>query len=211
VQLEPSFEELKAVAGNVSRETFQTLIVFEKRFRSWNARINLVANSTLTELWRRHILDSAQLFRLAPEAKNWLDIGSGGGFPGLILAILLKERDGGRIQMVESNRKKAAFLQAMTGELSLPAEIRAVRIEDAPGQVRQPDIVTARALTALDGLLALSSPWLMKGATGLFHKGRDYRAEIAESSLNWRFDLIEHQSATESGAMILEIKELQAS
>lgn len=209
VRLERSFEGLQVLAGDVSRETFEALNAFEVRFRAWNARINLVSASTLDDLWNRHILDSAQLFKLAPVATNWLDLGSGGGFPGLIVALLLKDRTGGRIQMVESNRKKASFLQAMTGEFDLPAEILAIRIEDAPRRVRQPEIVTARALASLDQLLAWTSPWLSSGAKALFHKGRDYQAEIAESSLNWRFDLVEHQSATESGAMILEVSGLE--
>lgn len=205
-----SFESLQAVAKNVSRETFDALIAFEARFRTWNARINLVSASTLDDLWSRHILDSAQLFRLAPAgAMNWLDLGSGGGFPGLVLALLLKEKPGSRIQLVESNRKKAAFLQTMTGEFNLPAEIFAIRIEDAPAKVRQPDIVTARALASLTQLFNWTSPWVSREAIALFHKGRDYQAEIAESALNWRFDLIEHPSATESAAMILEIKHLQ--
>lgn len=198
-----------AVGGNVSRETFDRLTLFEKRFRAWNARINLVADSTLDDLWSRHIADSAQLFALAPHARTWLDLGSGGGFPGLVIAFLLKQTDGGTIHLVESNRKKAAFLQSIAGEFDLPAHVHAIRIEDAVGRVPLPDIVTARALASLDTLLALASPWLLVGSGAFFHKGRDYRAEIEESAHNWRFDLVEHRSMVDADSVILEISGLK--
>lgn len=199
----------KAVGENVSRETFDRLTHFEQRFRAWNGRINLVASSTLNDLWARHIVDSAQLFALRPKALTWGDLGSGGGFPGLIIAILLKQVDQGVIHLIESNRKKAAFLQAMVGELDLPARIYAGRIEDVVGRIPSPEIVTARALANLDHLLELTFPWLSAGTTALFHKGRDYRAEIAESAHNWRFNLIEHPSVVDPDSVILEIKTLE--
>ncbi|TJV08097.1 MAG: 16S rRNA (guanine(527)-N(7))-methyltransferase RsmG, partial [Mesorhizobium sp.] len=108
----------------------------------------------------RHILDSAQLARIKPEAKRWLDLGSGGGFPGLVLAFLLTERDGASIDLVESNRKKASFLQAVVGQFNLPARVFARRIDGAYGFVSTPQIVTARALASLPMLLELSAPWL---------------------------------------------------
>src|SRR5690606_10639381 len=110
------FDELRSIAGPVSRETFQQLIAFQSALLRWNQRVNLVSATTTSDSWRRHILDSAQLLTLAPDAKAWLDLGSGGGLPGIVLGILLKERDGAKIALVESNRKKAGFLQAMIGE-----------------------------------------------------------------------------------------------
>lgn len=206
------FDVLRKAAGdNVSRETFDLLTLFERRFRAWNSKINLVAVSTLQDLWERHILDSAQLFRLAPGARSWLDIGSGGGFPGLVVGFLLKDSRGGTVHLVESNRKKAAFLQSIIGEFDLPAQVHAVRIEDAVGQVPQPEIVSARALAGLDQLLGLASPWMSNGARALFHKGRDYRLEIEESAHNWRFDLIEHRSVIDEESVILEISGLESS
>ena len=145
----------KAVGENVSRETLDRLTRFEQRFRAWNTRINLVAASTLDDMWSRHIADSAQLFALSALARTWLDLGSGGGFPGLIIAFLLKQADSGIIHLVESNRKKAAFLQSIAGEFDLPVHVHAIRIEDAVGRVPQPDVVTARALANLDPLLQL--------------------------------------------------------
>lgn len=201
--------ELRDAAGTVSRETFQKLQRFESEFRRWSTRINLAAPSTLSELWRRHILDSAQLAALKPDALNWLDLGSGGGFPGAILAILLADRDGASIDLVESNQKKAAFLRTVLGMLAAPARVNVCRIEDAAGRVSRPQIVTARALAPLSPLLQLAEPWLGGGATGLFHKGREYASEVAESRDAWQYDLIEHVSKIDPASRILEIANLR--
>ncbi|MBN9446822.1 MAG: class I SAM-dependent methyltransferase [Bosea sp.] len=115
------------------------------------------------------MLDSAQLGLIEAKATRWVDLGSGGGFPGLVLAFLLAEREGGAIDLVESNRKKASFLQAVVGQFGLPARIVARRIEDAPALVPAPQVVTARALAPLSALLDLAAPWLSAGARGLFH------------------------------------------
>lgn len=202
--------ELRDVAGDaVSRETLDRLLAFEPVFTKWARRINLSAASTLDELWSRHILDSAQLMPLAPHAARWLDLGSGGGFPGLVAAFLLKERPGAHIDLVESSRKKAGFLQAMVGEFDLPAKVHAARIEDVKDRFSTAEIVTARALAPLPLLLGLASPWLSRGATGLFHKGRDYRSELRQSADLWAFDLVEHPSKIDPLGVILEISDLQ--
>ncbi|RWM16135.1 MAG: 16S rRNA (guanine(527)-N(7))-methyltransferase RsmG [Mesorhizobium sp.] len=204
-----SWTSLQETAGPVSRETFERLVEFETVFQKWNRRINLAAQSTQDDVWHRHILDSAQLARIKPEAKRWVDLGSGGGFPGLVLAFLLAERDGASIELVESNRKKASFLQAVIGQFNLPAKVIARRIDDAYPLVSTPQIVTARALASLPVLLDLSAPWLMAGARGLFHKGRDYRAELAESAQRWSFDLVEHASTTDAYGVIVELSDLR--
>jgi 16S rRNA (guanine527-N7)-methyltransferase len=204
-----SWKSLQEAAGPVSRETFDRLVAFEQLFLKWNRSINLAAPSTLDDVWRRHILDSAQLARIAPQAKRWVDLGSGGGFPGLVLAFLLAEREGAAIDLVESNRKKASFLQAVIGQFGLPARVVARRIVDSYPLVLEPEIVTARALAALPALLDLSAPWLTKGATALFHKGRDYRTEVEESTHRWGFDLVEHPSMTDPHGVILELSELR--
>ena len=201
------FDELQRVAGAVSRETFERLRAFEQLFRRWNQRINLVAGSTEGDLWRRHVLDSAQLARLRPDARRWLDMGSGGGFPGLVLAFLLAER-GGSIDLVESNRKKTGFLQTAIGTFDLPARVVAQRLDACYTLVQPPEIVTARALAPLTVLLEFAEPWLTTGARALFHKGRDYAAEVRESRIGWQFDLIEHQSKIDSTSRILEISGL---
>jgi 16S rRNA (guanine527-N7)-methyltransferase len=204
------YEQLRRVAGDVSRETFDALCAFADRFMQWNARINLVASSTQTDLWARHILDSAQILPLARSGTRFLDLGSGGGFPALITAFLLRGKTGAYVDMVESNRKKAAFLSDIVARFDLPAKVHACRIEDANGRIGRDacDVVTARALAALPKLLDLASPWLGGGATGLFHKGRDYAREVAEADNHWQFDMLVHPSATEPNAVILEISGL---
>lgn len=205
------FQALQDIAGPVSRETFHDLEAFEIMFREWATRINLVAASTLDDVWSRHILDSAQLWPLIPgDATKLLDVGSGGGFPGLVLAFLLKERPGGRIDLVDSNRKKTAFLQACAGRFALPAKVHSVRIGTEIRGLPQPEVVTARALAPLPDLLGLVFPWISRGARGFFHKGRDYRSELAESSDKWRFDLVEHPSKIDADSVILEISGLES-
>jgi 16S rRNA (guanine527-N7)-methyltransferase len=203
---EPGYDAFRVVAGNVSRETYRDVVAFAETFRKWAARINLVAPSTLQEIWPRHIMDSAQLGRIEPSATRWIDLGSGGGFPGAIMGLLLKDRPGGSIDLIESNGKKAAFLRSSLGELGAPARVHAKRVEDVYGTVRDPEVVTARALAPLAKLLDLAEPWLAAGATGLFHKGREYRREIQESSAAWTFDLVEHRSLTDSDSVILELR-----
>jgi 16S rRNA (guanine527-N7)-methyltransferase len=202
---------LEAIAGPVSRETSQRLEHFESTFRRWAARINLVAPSTLPHLWERHVLDSAQLVRLAPSALRWLDLGSGGGFPGAVVAILLRDRPGAQIDLVESNAKKCAFLKTALGELEVPARVHAARIEAFEGRADGYDVVTARALAPLPALLELASPWLTAGARALFHKGRDYRREVEESHDVWQFDLVEQPSVVDPEGVILDISGLRRS
>ena len=204
---EALFQELCRVAGPVSRETFLRLREFEHQFRKWSQRIDLAAPSALETLWSRHILDSAQLVPLAPDALRWLDLGSGGGFPGAVLAVILCEREGARIELIESNRKKASFLQTTLTTLGVPVRVHAQRIEQV--HVSVPEIITARALAPLPRLLDLSQPWLSQGVRALFHKGREYRAELEECHTAWRFDLVEHESAVSADGVILEITELR--
>lgn len=205
----PSYEEFCFVAGSVSRETFDSVVAFEALFRKWAVRINLVAPSTLDEVWQRHILDSAQIPRLAPDALRWVDVGSGGGFPGAIIALMLKDRPGAAIDLVESNGKKAAFLRTSLAELGAPARVHAKRIEETYGVVRDPEVVTARALAPLAKLLELTEPWLTSGARAFFHKGRDYRSEVEESSAVWVYDLLKHSSQIDANSVILEISNLR--
>ncbi len=206
---EKSLDALREIAGPVSRETFEHLLAFERSFLKWAERINLAAPSTLGDTWKRHILDSAQLLRLAPSEKQWLDLGSGGGFPGAVVCILLREREGAGVDLVESNRKKAAFLQTALGQLEAPARVYPRRIEDVYDAVKMPEVVTARALAPLPVLLDLVEYWVHAGARGLFHKGRDYRSEIEESVQHWSFDLLEHRSIVDPESVVLEIRNLK--
>lgn len=203
------FESLKRISPFVSRETVERLIAFEELFRKWSKAINLASPSTLADLWNRHILDSAQIFPLAEKARHWVDIGSGGGFPGIVTACYLADKPDSHIDLVESAGKKAAFLRTAAGHLHVPAQVHALRIEAVRDEIKCSDIVTARALASLDDLFDLSEPWLTGGATALFQKGRDYQREIDESRVRWDFDLVKHQSAIDQTSVILEISNLQ--
>lgn len=201
------YESLLAAAGPVSRETFSALMRYGETVRRWSPRINLVAPSTLGTIWERHILDGAQLLPLAGGARRWLDIGSGGGFPGAVIALLLADHPGGVVHLVESNRKKVAFLHAALAGERHAARIHPVRLETlSVGE--EVEIVTARAVAPLPVLLGLARPWLATGARGLFHKGRDFAREIEESRRAWHYDLIEHPSRIGDGSVILEIANL---
>jgi 16S rRNA (guanine527-N7)-methyltransferase len=172
----------------VSRETIVRLDAFVALLLKWQQTTNLVAPSTLSHVWTRHIADSLQLLRLAPEARTWVDLGSGGGFPGLVLACALPEM-GGRIQLIESNAKKSAFLREAARVLAVPALVHDARIKDFTASFDESvDVVTARALAPLDRLLTYAAPLLKSGAQGLFLKGRDVDAELTEAAKYWILD-----------------------
>ncbi len=203
------YDALIEVAGPVSRETFELLLEFELHFQKWAQTMNLVSASTIDDVWSRHILDSAQLLPLAPAALRWLDLGSGGGFPGIITAILMRGTAGAWVNMVEANRKKSSFLQMIVGQLNLPAKVHAVRIEATKG-IDAPQVVTCRALAPLPAIFDMTSTWLGDKTVGLFHKGREYRSEIRESADDWVFDLVEHRSRCDREGVILEVTNLTA-
>mgnify|MGYP001212029236 CR=1 FL=1 len=195
---------------SVSRETQQKLEHFAALFQKWAKTINLVAPSTIDELWQRHIADSAQIFQLSPEPQRWLDLGSGGGFPGVITAIFLAEAQDGWVHLVESNQKKAAFLRVALNETGARGSVHPLRIEAAPKALPDCDRISARALAELDQLLSYASGWMIgTNARAFFHKGRDYSAEIEKARGRWAFDLIKHKSAVEPDSVILEIGHLR--
>ncbi|KFB08519.1 16S rRNA (guanine(527)-N(7))-methyltransferase RsmG [Nitratireductor basaltis] len=201
------YEALVKIAGPVSRETFDRLLAFEQKFLHWSKSINLAAPSTLPHIWERHILDSSQLVTHVKHADSLVDIGSGGGFPGAILAIMLADRT--QVHLVESNRKKASFLNTVLHELGTPAQVHAKRIEDSYDLVGRADVVTARALAPLKLLLELASPWISGGASAYFHKGRDYQQEIAESDTLDSYDLLIHQDLVTKEGVILQLSKKQ--
>lgn len=196
---------------DVSRETWERLEHFSNLFRKWAKSINLVAPSTLPDLWNRHVADSAQIFQLSSKPQVWLDLGSGGGFPGIITAIFLKDMGEGWVHLIESNQKKAAFLRQALLETGGLGSVHISRIEDAPEIVDNVDAISARALADLDLLLSFSEPWMRKNARcrAFFHKGRDYRQETAKANGRWQFDLVEHPSAVEPDSVVLEIAGLR--
>jgi 16S rRNA (guanine527-N7)-methyltransferase len=204
------FGEPTADSLNVSRETFARLEVIVAQVRKWQPRINLISPGTLPEIWLRHIADSLQLWTLVSNARKWVDIGSGGGFPGLVIAAMMAEFPEARTTLIESNAKKCAFLRETSRLAALPVDVICGRIEQVlPGFEGPVDVVSARALASLDQLLHMTSPLIARGATGLFPKGQDVDGEIAEASRTWLFapDLI--QSETEANARIVVVTAIQ--
>jgi len=182
----------------VSRETIERLDVFVELFQRWQNAVQLVAPSTLSKLWTRHIADSLQLVDLAPGAKIWADLGTGGGFPGLIVAIALKEQVGVIVHLIESDQRKAAFLQEAGRVLNAPVKVHFQRIESVAKQVAPNlDIVTARALAPMTRLIELAYPFMKEGAKGLFLKGQYVDKELTEATKSWNIKWTVVPSRTE--------------
>lgn len=191
---------------NVSRETSERLETYAALLVKWNPAINLVSKSSLADLQTRHFADSAQLFALCPTtARHWVDLGSGGGFPGLVVAILAADvLPDLSVTLVESDARKAAFLATVVRETGILTKVLAERIESlAPLSA---DVLSARALAPLPQLLAFAERHLAPAGIALFPKGATHRSEIDESLADWRFDLREHPSKTDPLAVILEIE-----
>lgn len=193
---------------DVSRETFAALDRYVELLQLWQAKTNLIAPSTLTQVWTRHVADSLQFAALAPKAKRWVDIGSGGGFPGLVTAIVLRDQTDARVHLVESTEKKAAFLRLVIRELRLPARVHAMRIESAGDVLGEADAVSARALASLDTLFGIVSGRIRQDIPCYFAKGRGHEAEIAEASAHWGFTMVKHGSTVETDSVILEVSDI---
>jgi 16S rRNA (guanine527-N7)-methyltransferase len=192
-----------AAVVHADLESFATLL------RKWNAVQNLVSRETEATLWERHIVDSIQILPLLRRAdERILDIGSGGGLPAIPLAIALK---GGpaRFQLVEPITKKVAFLRQAIRELGLSAQVHAGRSDDFDSRETSYDVITSRALAALPTLLGLIHPFFGPETRAILHKGRDYARELEESRLAWNFDVVLTDSATETGAVLLQISNLR--
>lgn len=207
-------EEARALLESdfdVSRETFERLVVYVDLVRKWQKSQNLVAPSTLPQIWTRHVADSLQVWALHREATRWLDFGSGAGFPGLVTAICLADRPGAVVHLVESNRGKAAFLRTVARETGAPVVVHAERIETVTTEFDEPiEVVTARALASLSILVGFAAPFVARGAVAVFHKGQDFAAEITEATLSWDLDLIKHPSRIDAAGCLVEIRKILA-
>lgn len=193
----------------VSHETLARLDRFADLLIHWQNSINLVAPSTIPELWTRHIADSLQLLMLVETPMLWIDLGSGGGFPGMIIACSLAEHAGAEVRLVESNQKKAAFLREAARVTGVPAKVHAMRIEDFAADFSgRPDVVSARALAPLADLLGLAYPLLKTGAAGLFPKGQDVDAELTQASKYWKFEHDLVPSLTNPDGQIVVVRKL---
>jgi len=209
--------EAFADAFRVSRETVERLRLYEELLRRWQKAINLVAPSTLEQIWHRHFADSAQLLDFAPEmagrtdAPVWLDLGSGAGFPGMVIAILLANHASARIHLVESHARKCAFLAEVARETGTPVEIHQTRIESlsAADRVIRPALVSARALAPLERLLELAAPFMGEETRGLFLKGREAEEEIRRAGRRFSFHHRLHPSRTDATGRIVEIDSLR--
>lgn len=194
----------------VSRETEARLDRYVDLLREWQAKTNLVAPSTLPELWTRHIADSLQILSLAPSAKIWVDLGSGGGFPGVVLACALAETAGATVHLVEHNAKKAAFLREAIRVTAAPGVVHLAEIRDIVDRFAGPaDCVTARALAPLHQLIGFAEPLVRKGAKALFLKGQDVEAELTEATKYWNIQPKLHSSRTGGQGWIVELDQIE--
>ncbi|WP_076863506.1 16S rRNA (guanine(527)-N(7))-methyltransferase RsmG [Bradyrhizobium mercantei] len=194
----------------VSRETEARLDRYIALLLEWQAKTNLVAPSTLPNLWTRHVSDSLQLLSLAPTAKSWVDLGSGGGFPGVVLACALAEIPGARIHLVERIAKKAAFLREAIRVTASPGTVHLADIGDTVDRIAGPiDCVTARALAPLHQLIGFAEPWVKKGAKALFLKGQDVEAELTEATKYWNIGPKLHSSRTGGQGWIVELGSIE--
>ena len=181
--------------------------VWLNRLLQWQQHTNLVAASTVPHLWTRHVADSLQLLDLAPDARSWIDLGAGAGFPGLVIACVLADTPGAQVHLVESKQKKANFLRECATALHLPAIVHAQRIEDFSRTNQQTfDVVTARALAPLDKLLGYANPLLKRGGIGIFPKGQDVEAELTAASKSWTIDAELVPSKTDPHARIVLLR-----
>jgi 16S rRNA (guanine527-N7)-methyltransferase len=191
----------------VSRETWARIDRFVAMLLERRQHMNLIGASTIPQLWTRHVADSLQLLSLAAGARTWADLGSGAGFPGLVIACALADEAGAQVHLIESTRKKADFLRDCIDALALPAIVHNQRIEDFTRiNTVAFDVVTARALAPLERLLAYANPLLKRGAVGLFLKGQDVEAELTLASKSWKIEAQLVASKTDPQARIVCVR-----
>ncbi len=197
-----------AAAFDVSRETMERLRIYAALIERWNRRINLVAPSTLPDLWGRHIADSLQLWPLRPEpCSSWVDLGSGGGLPGLVIAACAAESGSPTVSFVESDSRKSAFLATAAHEMGLAVSVHTDRIEALPPQ--RADIVSARALAPLLRLLPLALRHGHPDSIYLFPKGTQARTELTAAATRWHTRVDQIASRTDPGATILRMSHIE--
>jgi 16S rRNA (guanine527-N7)-methyltransferase len=194
----------------VSRETADRLDRYVAVLLHWQQQINLIAPSTEQNLWTRHVADSLQLLALAPKARIWADLGSGAGFPGVVIACALADLPDTRVYLVETNPKKIAFLREVVRATGAPAIVHAGKIEDFVARPPEPiEVVVARALAPLPKLLGLAAPLLKNRTVGLFPKGQDTVRELTEASKYWKVQSSLAASQTDPNSHIVIVRELE--
>ena len=207
----PASDKAAALALTpVSRETGARLDRYVDLLVQWQAKTNLIAPSTLPQLWTRHISDSLQLLDLAPNARRWLDFGSGGGFPGVVLACAMAEHEGANVQLVERNAKKAAFLREALRVTGAAGSGVLADIGDYVDSLQTPvDCITARAVAPLHMLLGFAAPLVQQGTKALFLKGQDVEAELTEATKYWNIEPLLHPSRTGGHGWIVELNAIE--
>jgi 16S rRNA (guanine527-N7)-methyltransferase len=196
-----------ALCPDVSRETWERLDGFVDRLLSAQQTMNLIAASTVPQVWTRHVADSLQLLALAPGARRWIDFGSGAGFPGLVIAAALADAPGTAVHLVDSTKKKATFLAETAVALNLPVTVHPERIEDFAAANRVSfDVVTARAVAPLPKLIGYATPLLKRGTVGLFPKGQDVEAELTEAAKYWTIEADLIPSKTDPRGRIVVVR-----
>jgi len=190
--------------ADVSRETLEQLEIYSDLLTDWNKRINLVSPKSIEVLWTRHFLDSAQLYHLGADAKHWVDLGSGGGFPGAVIAIMAE--GGIKTTLIESDQRKASFLRTLARETT-SFEVISARIEEAKPQ--NADVVSARALAPLPILLEYVSRHLREGGRAILPKGQKAKMETRDALEHWRFDCETYPSETDPDAVVLTIGDIK--
>lgn len=196
------------IAGrDVSRETFDKLKAYQALVEKWSPKINLVSRGDASQIWDRHIADSVQVFSAAPMEMNWVDLGSGGGFPGIVCAILAEDEIAKRkFTLVDSDQRKCVFLRTVARELELSVDVISDRISEIPPM--NADVLSARALADLSELLDFASQHLREGGVALFPKGRRWKEEGDAARKSWSYTLDPIKSNTNPDATILKITEL---
>ncbi|WP_158807715.1 16S rRNA (guanine(527)-N(7))-methyltransferase RsmG [Beijerinckia sp. L45] len=196
-----------SLLATLTEDVGRRLRLYVELLHRWQPTINLIAPSTLPDVWSRHIADSLQVQAAVPAARRWLDLGSGGGFPGLVTAITLADEAGAVVHLVESDKRKAAFLRTVSRETGTPAIIHAERIEAFTADFDEPiDAISARALAPLPALVAYAEKYLLKGAIGVFPKGQQVDAELTAFDHDRRFHIETVPSQTQETARLLIVK-----
>jgi 16S rRNA (guanine527-N7)-methyltransferase len=210
VALQQDLERARG-ALNVSRETLGRLDDYVSLLLKWQKAINLVAPSTLGSMWTRHIVDCAQIADLGVGHRSWADLGSGAGFPGLVIAIVAAERNPStEVHLIESDQRKASFLSEAVRVTAAPAIVHPLRIEDVvPRLVGRVTAVAARALAPLTRLLELAEPLLTTGADGFFPKGQALESELEQAAARFEFDKRLVPSITDRTGRIVIVSKLR--
>ncbi|NDB68198.1 MAG: 16S rRNA (guanine(527)-N(7))-methyltransferase RsmG [Methylocystaceae bacterium] len=189
--------------ADLDKGTVERLKIYHDLLLKWKSVKNLISNNSYNDIWTRHFQDSAQILDLVETPKSWIDIGSGGGFPGLVVAILLSEKNQCRVQLIDSDHRKCAFLRHVSRETGVAVEVHCGRIEEILPGLSRPDVISARALAPMKQLLDWSAPFIEKGTIGLFLKGQDVDKELTDISIYSNFKMQMVESKTDPKAKIV--------